>query len=138
RGIRHYGVRSDESVQEASLRFFGGDAAIAKSRDQQAAFLKKLAELDRDLKGIEDPVRPKLAGGEIDDFKYEQYRLRILQKHVPDLVSQETLDRYISLSTERETLLKNRPTTLLPALCVTEEGPKPKETFVLRRGSPQN
>jgi len=138
RGIRHFGVRSDESVAEASLRFFGGDAAVSKSRDAQAGFLKRVGELDRDLKAIEDPIHSRLPGGEIDDFKYQQYRVRILQKHVPDLVSQETLDRYIALSDERETLSRNRPMTLLPALCVTEEGPKPKDTFVLRRGNPQN
>ncbi len=138
RGIRHYGVRSDESVRDASLRFFGGDTAIEKNHQAQAAFQQKLAELDRQLKAIEDPLRPKLAGGEIDDFKYEQYRVRILQKHVPDLLNQETLDRYLALTSEREGLMQNRPSTLLPALCVTEEGPRAKDTFVLKRGSPQN
>jgi hypothetical protein len=138
RGIRHYGVRSDESVREASLRYFGGDEAARKRQQEIGDYRKKLGELDRKLKAIEDPLRNKLPGGEIDDFKHEPYRIRILRKHVPDLIGQEDLDRYIALHDEREDLLAHRPAAAQLVLCVTEEGTKAPETFIFQRGNPNS
>src|SRR5439155_25264045 len=74
---------------------------------------------------------------ERDDFKHEANRLAILRKHVPDLLSQDTLNRYVALRRELRTLERKKPSALAEALCVSEIGRTPRDTFVLLRGNPQ-
>jgi hypothetical protein len=136
-GIQPYGVRSPESVAKASLRPIASAREQERQREEIAVHQKQLSAVQRQLKDMEDSVAPLLAGGERDDFKHEANRLALLRKHVPDLLSREAFDRYVALRTEQRTLEKNRPTALAQALCVTEVGCTPRETFVLLRGNPQ-
>lgn len=137
RNVKHYGVRSDESVEEASVR------SIASPEEQQsnAADLKlwktNVEELNRQIDIIEESVRRKLIGGEADDFKAESVRESILRKHVGDLISQEEFDEYSRLRKERGRLRRNPPRSGEQALCVKENGPETPQTFLLMRGSPQ-
>src|SRR5262249_31946743 len=66
-----------------------------------------------------------------------QQRLPILRKHVPDLLSPKEFDAYLALWRERDSKRKFAPAALAQALCVTEVGLMPRETFVLQRGNPQ-
>src|SRR5262249_11694477 len=66
-----------------------------------------------------------------------QHRLRILRQHVPDLLTQKEFDAYLALYRERDQRKKFAPAALAQALCVTEIGPRPRDTFVLLRGNPQ-
>jgi hypothetical protein len=134
-GFKRYGVRSHESVVAASLRSIASDDEQQQQKEQVAAHQKKIAVVNASLKTIEDEVQPKLQGGERDDFKYEQNRLAILKKNTPALVKQETFDRYAALRKERDKLERTKPTSLAMALCITEEGPKARDTFVLMRGN---
>jgi hypothetical protein len=137
-GFRRYGIRSDESVADASLRPLGTKEEIERHKDQIDAHNKRLAELSKQLKAVEDEVAPKLKGGERDDFKHEANRIPILKKNVPGLVSKETFDSYQKLWKQRDSLKKNPPKAISQALCITEIGPKPRDTFVLLRGNPSN
>jgi mono/diheme cytochrome c family protein len=137
-GIRHYGVRSPESVGEASLRSIAPPEEQRRQQGLIAEHRRKVGALTRQLEAIEDTVRPTLAGGEIDDFQYDANKEAILQKRVPDRLSQETFDRYRDLRRQRNELRRRRPSSLDQALCVTETGAVPPETFVLLRGNPEN
>jgi len=136
-GFKRYGVRSHESVVAASLRSIASDDEQQQQKEQVAAHQKKIATVNEALKSIEAEIQPKLQGGERDDFKYELNRLPILKKNTPALLSQETFDRYAALRKERDKLERTKPTSLAMALCITEEGPKARETFILKRGNPQ-
>ena len=130
-GIKPYG--GDNEI----LRFIGDAAA----REQQAAatadWEAKLAEVKKQIVAVEDAIKDKLPGGEIDDFKFDGKRREILRKQRGKLISKEDHDRYESLHKERNELERQRPRSLEQALCVKEEG-RPRDTFLLLRGNPQS
>jgi mono/diheme cytochrome c family protein len=136
-GIRHYGDRSDDSVAEASLRSIAVPEEQAKHQALVAEFEQKLADNQSRLKEIEDQVAYKLPGGERDDFKSPGNRVRLLKKHIGNLITQETFDAYTKLRYERARLERERPKAAAQALVVKEQS-TPRETFVLLRGNPQS
>jgi hypothetical protein len=113
--------------------------SVPEDREQQqeeiAAYQKRLAAVAERIKAVEDDLAPHLEGGERDDFKDEQYRADVIRKHVPEHVTQEDYERYVGLVQERKALERRKPTGLVQALCVTENGRTPPETFVLLRGN---
>jgi mono/diheme cytochrome c family protein len=131
-GIRRY------DNGPGSLRLLAGEDERRRYQDVLAAHSARLADLDRQLAVIEDAVRPHLQGGERDDFNHEMNRAAIVKKHVPDAVSPETYEKYRSLRRERARLLRGPPAAGAQALCVTEDGPRPRDTFVLLRGNARN
>jgi mono/diheme cytochrome c family protein len=135
-GFQRYGVRSAESVAKASLRpiTIEEDPPPPPVLDPKRA--RQLAEIEKQLAAIEEQVRPHLEGGERDDFQYEQHRERLIKKYVPKVISAEAFERYQALRKQREELKSGKAATP-QALCVTEIGPVPRETFVLKRGNPQ-
>ncbi len=134
RGVRHYGVRSPESVAAASLVPIG---TRPEKTAEVTAHQQKLAEVEEQIQAIEHDVYSKLRGGERDDFGNEMNKLPILRKHVGKIISQEQLDRFIALRRERTRLKRSTPPALDQALAVKEDGPKPRDTFVLLRGNPR-
>jgi hypothetical protein len=118
--------------------------AIADQVDQElqkaeiAEHKQRMAIVAAEMKTIEDALLPHLEGGERDDFKEQQNRLDIIRKHVPRHVTQENYERYEALSRERFTQERRRPSGLAQALCVSEGGRTPPETFVLLRGNPRS
>lgn len=137
-GVQHYGERSEGSVMKASLRPIGIPEERERHKDQVVQHQKRVEALASEIEAIETAVAPKLMGGEKDDFKYPKNRPAILRKHVPDLVSQETLEHYQQLRRQHVELMKKAPKALDLALCVTEAGPQPKDTHILLRGNPQS
>lgn len=136
-GIRHYGMRGDDSVAAASLRFIGDEDARERQKTAVTDWEAKLADLSKQVAAIEDAVKDRLPGGEIDDFKFPRNRRDILRKHRGELISGEEFDRYESLHRQRGQLERQRPTALEQALCVKEDA-QPRDTFVLLRGNPQS
>ena len=130
-GIKPYG--GDNEI----LRFIGDAAARTRQAAATADWETKLAEVKKQIVAVEDAIKDKLPGGEIDDFKFEGKRREILRKLRSKLISKEDHDRYESLHRERNELERQRPRSLEQALCVKEEG-RPRDTFLLLRGNPQS
>ena len=130
-GVKPYG--GDNEI----LRFIGDDAARQRVKSATAVWEAKMAELKTQISAVEDSVKDKLPGGEIDDFKFDGKRREILRKQRGKLISKEDHDRYESLHRERGQLERQRPRALEQALCVKEEG-RPRDTFILQRGNPQS
>jgi mono/diheme cytochrome c family protein len=120
-----------------SLRPIGemGNAAV-EDPSVIADYRRRVRDVERQIKSIEDGVVPHLVGAEVDDFKAKEYRPAIVRNHSPKDVSPDQLDRYEELLRDREGLERKRPNRLARALCVTERGPNPPATYVLQRGSP--
>jgi mono/diheme cytochrome c family protein len=106
-------------------------------KDEVAARQRRLAIVIERLKATEDGLVSHLDAGERDDFKEEQNRADIISKHVPTHVTQEDYEAYRSLIRERAQLERAAPQTAARALCVTERGATPPETFVFIRGNPR-
>lgn len=130
-GVKPYG--GDNEI----LRFIGDDAARERQKAATAEWEAKLAAVSKQIAAVEEGIKDKLPGGEIDDFKFDGKRREILRKQRGKLISNEDHDRYELLHRERGRLERERPRSLEQALAVKEEG-RPRDTFVLLRGNPQS
>ncbi len=129
-GIKPYG--GDNEI----LRFIGGDAERKRQATATAEWEAKLANARQQIAAVEEAIKDKLPGGEIDDFKFDGKRREILRKQRGKLIGVEDHDKYEALHRERERIERERPTSHEQALAVKEEG-RPRDTFVLLRGNPQ-
>jgi mono/diheme cytochrome c family protein len=136
-GVKHYGVRNDESVAAASLRSIASLEEQQEFREVIAEYEERIAGIERQMREVDEPVEQQLAGGERDDFKFSRNRLSILRKQIGKLLTQEQFNRYVGLRSEFERLQRERPKAAEQALAVKEES-QPRETFVLLRGNPQS
>ncbi len=103
-----------------------------------AQYQQQVADLKQRLKEFEDALIPHLVGGEIDDFKVPEYRVDIARKHVPEHVSQQDFQYYSDRARQLAQMERRPPAVLAQALCVSESGRTPPETFVLVRGNPRS
>ena len=134
-GITRYGVRDRASVARNSLRPLAGDAEVASHNRQVADYRRRLRKISERLAAIEAPVKADFAPVEHEEFKHRQHRLALLKKRVPRLLSPQRFAEYERLCRDREQLERHPPKALEQALCVTEIGSQPRETFVLIRGN---
>ncbi|RMG35050.1 MAG: DUF1553 domain-containing protein [Planctomycetota bacterium] len=135
-GVRRFGVRSYQSIRDASVRMVGTPEEIARHAEETRRYREAVAANAEALKDIEKRVRPHFRPVEKQDFKDERNRVAIMRKYVPQVLSEEEFRRYVALTEERDRLRRNPPKPLMEVLCVKEVGPKPRETFVLQRGNP--
>jgi len=136
RNVRHYGVRADPTVFDASVCDIATPEQRADYAERKSKFDQQLAALRQQLDGLEEGVRAQLQGGEKDDFQDQSSRLNILKKHIGEFLTQEQFDQYSSLHGEWTRLRDHPPAGLEQALCVKENGLESPPTFVLARGSP--
>ncbi len=129
--IRHYGVRSDESVQENSVRTVMGEAEPELKQAHEA----KIKEFDAKLNEIVELAKPGFEPVEHEDFKYEMNQVAILKKRVGDQITQEQFAEFRKLLKERDELILNPPGSL-QVLSVKESGAVPLPSFVRVRGNP--
>jgi mono/diheme cytochrome c family protein len=134
-GITRYGERSAESVARASLRDVATDAEKVRQSEAVQRHRRQLAEVQRELRRIEDQVRPDFEDVEREEFQFEQHKIPLVKKRVPRILSQESFAEYVALKERERRLQQYRLPALRQALCVTEIGPQPRETFVLIRGN---
>ena len=87
------------------------------------------------LEKIEKLVAEDLTAEEKEAFRQEANRAGILARRVPRLVSEAQLEGYAENRKRLEWIREVGTSRNLQALCVTEMGPRPRETFVLGRGS---
>lgn len=121
-----------------SVRAIGDKANAELQKEEIAAHKERLAEVARQIKAIEDALRPHLTGGEKDDFEHPERRPDIVGKHVPDHVTAEDYERYLDRHREQAELERKQPSGIAQALCVSEAGSTPSETFLLVRGDPRS
>lgn len=134
-GVTRLGVRSAASVEQNSLRTIATEQEQKRHAAEIAQHRQELAEVERQLTVIESRVKKDFVPVEHEEFKHEQHRIPLVKKRVPDLVSEEEFASYVQLMGERKRLREYKPAGLRQALCVTEIGPKPRDTYVLIRGS---
>ena len=136
RNIRRYGVRSEESVLDASVRSIASEEERRIHAAQTAEHQQKLAAIDRQMEAIESLVRDDFEEVEKEEFKHPRNRVALVEKRVPQFVSADQFDRYKELTQQRQALQRSPPPGLAQALCVKEHGAETPETFVLVRGNP--
>ena len=134
-GINRYGIRGFDSVKKWSLRPIAAQEEIDRQKAEIAAHQNVVVENRKRVAAIEKIVRRDFAPVEKEDFKHEQRKIPIVGKRVPKLISKEQFEEYKQLKQKQKELRRFRPTALSQALCITEMGPKPRDTFLLVRGN---
>jgi mono/diheme cytochrome c family protein len=126
----------EQAMREERSPRRGFDGEQGDEPPQSAEYRQRLRVLDEQLAAIEDPLKPHLNGGETDNFRVPEYRPAIVRLHSPQHVTPEQLAEYERLLVEKSDLEESRPESMARALCVSETGAHPPQTFVLERGSP--
>ena len=137
-GLKRYGVRKPETVAEASLCDIGPPREPRRRLEagwRGQIFRRQSAPVLRQLEKIENLVAEDLTPEEKEAFRREENRPGILATRVPRLVSDVQLEDYAEYRKRLEWMREAAAKEDLQALCVTEVGPEPRETFVLARGS---
>src|SRR5262249_16406278 len=134
-GVQRFGVRSYESIYEASLRPIAPEGDVKLYKAEVETHLHKVRDNDLAIDTLEAKVKGDLSSVEKEDFRDEANRQRILQKYVGKLIAQPEYERYVALINERRKLRESQPKPTAMGVCVTEE-PKPRSTHVLLRGNP--
>ncbi|MEL7497996.1 MAG: PSD1 and planctomycete cytochrome C domain-containing protein [Planctomycetota bacterium] len=129
--IRRYGVRSDESVFDASVKTLSGDA----TEEQKQTYAANLRRVDQSIDKIVALVKPDFESVEHEDFQYEMNQLAIVKKRVGKQITQKQFNRFRSLHNERKKLIESPPGSIR-VLCVKERGAKADKSFVRIRGNP--
>ncbi|TWT41477.1 Planctomycete cytochrome C [Thalassoglobus neptunius] len=135
RNVKRYGIRSEESVYERSVRSIATPEEQAMFEAESAAYHQQVNDLRAELDEVEERIRASLQGGEKDDFQADSVRLRIVKKYVGKYLTQEEFDDYARKRKEW-TQLKNHPPQIADqALAVTEYGMDAPATYILIRGN---
>ena len=135
RNIRRFGVRSQESIDEASVCTLASAEEVHRNEQQIASYKQQLKDVQDALSGLDERILAKLTGVAKDDWKTEAMRVDIARREIGKAISQEEFDRYAELFARREELAKARPAGLEKALCVKEHGRECPPTHVLVRGN---
>jgi hypothetical protein len=134
RNIQTYGVRNDEG-EYTSLRPISTVEEQKRFADESHVYKAKVADVDQQVKEIEDLVSPTFSNVEKEDFRSEQNRPLILRKRVPSKITLAQYNTYVDLLKARRDLAAHPPKGLEMALCVVENGGTCPKTFVLGRGN---
>ncbi len=137
-GMKRYGVRKPETVAEASLCDIGPPRESRRRLEagwKDRRYRVQSAPVLRELEKIEKLVAEDLSAEEKAAFRRQENRAGILASRVPELVSDAQLENYAEYGKRLEWMKEAAASRNLQALCVTEVGPEPRETFVLGRGS---
>lgn len=130
--VRPYGVRSHESVEEASVRRFefpADEASIAK----HAADMERV---ERTLASIYEKAKPSFQDVEHEEWAYEENHVRLIKQRAGGVLSEEEVRRFERSFERRNQLRRNPPNSDVKVLAVSEKGAAADPTHVLLRGNP--
>ncbi|MBL8889943.1 MAG: PSD1 domain-containing protein [Planctomycetaceae bacterium] len=130
--IRPYGVRSNESVEEASVRTFefpADDAAKAKHQTE-------LERAERTLAAIYEKVKPSFEAVEHEEWAYEENHVRLIKQRLGGVLSEEEVRRFERSFNRRQQLRNSPPNNDVKLLAVKERGPVAEPTHLMLRGNP--
>ena len=134
-GLRRYGVRSAESVEDASI----GPIALDNNTRQQAELRKtldrELAGLNRQIASDEQRLRELLTAPEKEDFRAAEVRVDLARRYIGRGLSRQRVAAYEAALARRREIEPTRPAEIARTLVVKEIGPDPRPTHILIRGN---
>jgi mono/diheme cytochrome c family protein len=134
-GFRRYGVRSHQTVEEASI----GPIAVNAKQEKQAALIVslngELNTLNRTINNVERRMQDLLSAPEKEDFQAVEVRVDLARKYIGKGFSKKLVAEYATAMARRKQIQETRPDEIALALIIKEIGPTPRDTFVLGRGN---
>lgn len=136
RNVNRYGVRSNESVLEASVREIDRPADPATYAAALKRYENEVADAQRHLDRIEELIQDDLQEVEKEEFQYEMNRVPIVAKRQGTVLTEKQVTQYRRQFDRLQRLQQNKPKGLASALCVTEDVSAIRPTHILARGNP--
>jgi hypothetical protein len=135
--IRRFGVRSPESVADASITEMPmpDDGSRSEEGVTDASTKNTIDELKMELARIEDRAKQGFEPVEHDEFQYEMHQLRLIKKQIGKHLEQADFERYRRLREQLKRLNAGRPDKI-KMLTVKEDGPNLAEMRIRVRGNP--
>ncbi len=137
RNVRRYGVRSGDSVLDASVIEIDRPENRELHDAEIVRYENDVRDAERSLKQIEDLVRDDFSDVEHEEFQFAMNRVPIVAKREGTLLTEQQVNRYRSQTERLKDLRANKPKGLAQALVVKEDVSELKPTHILTRGSPQ-
>lgn len=134
--VRRYGVRSAESVLEASVMPIDRPQDSAVYQAALTKYTNETKDAERQLKQIEDLIWDDLQEVEKEEFQFAMNRVPIVQKREGTILKTPQVNRYRKQFQRLEKLKADKPTGLADALCVKEDTSRSSQTHILTRGNP--
>lgn len=133
--IRRYGIRSPESVLDASVVELPIPASEAVDEPGSASGAARLPHVEHRIAELETKARSGMSGVTLEDFQYEMRKLELMEAQVDKSVSRAEVDEYRRLWRERKRLMDSDRDRRISLLAVKEQGPERPENFVMIRGN---
>jgi hypothetical protein len=130
--IRRYGIRTEETVLDASVRKIGTPV----DSQAQSAYEARIADLRAKIQALEDRVTPDFIPVEHQEFIYPRNRIPLVQARVGRRLTAGEFERYRTHVQQLADLQSNPPPGETQVLCVKESGSQQPATHVLIRGNP--
>jgi hypothetical protein len=134
--VRRYGVRSPESVTEASVT----EMRAPMDRQLPAAELEQLNEkitnVQSQILEIEELAKQGFEPVEHEEFQYVMHKMRLVQKQIGKTIKEEDFARYRRLNRQLERLQSERDGGSVQILSVKEHGAEPPTIKIKVRGNP--
>ncbi len=134
RNVRRYGVRSRDSVRQASTQLLKKEES--PPQDVLDAFYAKVSKCEVEMEEVLRVVKADLAPVELEDFKHVENHERLIRIRLDKkLISKERFDQYIRARNRLRHLIQDPP-DFIRVLCVKEAGDQAPPTRILVRGNP--
>ncbi|MEZ6096576.1 MAG: DUF1549 domain-containing protein [Pirellulaceae bacterium] len=129
--IRRYGVRSWESVADASLRTID----VPEFANANLEIKQQIESVEKQIGEIETKAKADFIPVEHEEFVDPAKRRGLVEKRIGKVITQEEFDSYLELGKQRRKLGKQLADQQLNILCVKEHGSEPMKTHVMIRGN---
>ena len=135
-GLNRFGVRGGDSVKRNSIRPLVPFAQGKQYTEAMQKYERERNDLNRKIHHVENKVRPDFKPVEHEEFRHDMNREPIVKQRIGKLVSKKLFEEYVANRARLKEIERDKPDVIAEALCVTEIGSQPRETFVLTRGNP--
>lgn len=136
RNIRRYGIRSDQTVAEASIREVNLSEEDSLFKQEVKHHKEQLNQVKRLIEEIDSSVIPLLSEPQKEDFQFFESRLSVVKKLKGKGITDAQVDHYRNLTKRFKELTDAQPNGRAKALCITEDVSQFHPTHILLRGSP--
>lgn len=136
RNVRRYGVRSGESVLEASVANIDRPEDAQVYQQQVKRYENDLRDATQHVQRIEKLIWDDLQEVEKEELKFDMNRVPIVAKRQGTVLNEKQVNTYRHQFARLQNLKANKPQGLGAALCVKEDVRQLTPTHVLLRGNP--
>ncbi len=134
--VRRYGIRSNETVFDASVRTMENDRNDPETLKSIEQVAKQISEVESNILEIENKAIAGFEPVEHEEFQYEMHKVRLIKKQVGNTIEQADMEQYERLKRQHGRLKQRLDSNKIQILAVKEHGTQLPQMKVRIRGNP--